>query len=96
VPVHSAWFNPEFVVYSGPEPLLTADVAFCSLHRDMTEKELDPFQGRTEFPLMSVSSRLEPTLGQASNLRMLCSGAAASLALGEIPSVPEKVSAQLW
>jgi hypothetical protein len=44
VPVHSAWFNPEVVVYSGPEPLLTADVAFCSLHRDMTEKELDLFE----------------------------------------------------
>jgi hypothetical protein len=31
----------ELVVYSGSGPLLTADVAFRSLHRDMTEKELD-------------------------------------------------------
>ena len=44
MPVHSAWFNPELVVYRGPEPLLTADVAFRSLHRDMTEKELDLFE----------------------------------------------------
>ena len=44
VPVHSAWFNSELVVYSGPEPLLTADVAFRSLHRDMAEKELDLFK----------------------------------------------------
>jgi hypothetical protein len=53
VPMHSAWFNPKFVVYSGPEPLLTADVAFRSLHRDMTEKELDLFElsaGRVAEP----------------------------------------------
>jgi hypothetical protein len=30
VPVHSVWFNSKFVVYSGPEALLTADVAFGS------------------------------------------------------------------
>ena len=44
VPVHSAWLNPKLVVYSGPEPLFAADVAFRSLHRDMTEKELDLFK----------------------------------------------------
>jgi hypothetical protein len=44
VPVHSAWFNSELVVYSDSESLLTADVAFRSLHRDMPEKELDLFK----------------------------------------------------
>src|SRR5450755_2805679 len=45
-----------------------------------------PFRGRTEFPLTSVAYRLELTQDLA-----LISGClpAASLALGEIPSVPE-------
>jgi hypothetical protein len=42
--MHSAWFNSELVVYSDFEPLLTADVAFRSLHRDMTEKKLYLFK----------------------------------------------------
>jgi hypothetical protein len=44
VQLHSAWFNSEFVVHCGPEPLLTTDVAFGCLHGDMTEKELDLFE----------------------------------------------------
>ena len=40
----SAGLNPEFVVHCNPEPLLTADVALRSLHRDVTEKELDLFK----------------------------------------------------
>ena len=37
-------FNSELVVYSGSEPLLTANVAFRGLNRDMTEKKLDLFK----------------------------------------------------
>jgi hypothetical protein len=47
VPVHSAWFNPKLVVYSGFEPLVATDVGFRSLHRNMTEKELDLFKFST-------------------------------------------------
>jgi hypothetical protein len=43
-----------------------------------------PPDEQTEFPLMSVTPRLEPIQAKASNF------AAASLALGEIPSVPKK------
>ena len=56
--MHSAWFNPKFVVYSGPEPLLTANVAFRSLHRDMTEKELDLFE-------FSAGGMAKPRTGSA-------------------------------
>ena len=43
VPVHSAWFIPEFVVYA----VRTVAYSRCSvlcLHRDMTEKELYLFK----------------------------------------------------
>jgi hypothetical protein len=44
--------------------------------RDFVEIATDPFQGRTEFPLMSVACRLELTQDQGPNLRMLGGGLA--------------------
>jgi hypothetical protein len=52
--------------------------------RDDVGQTKQPPDEQTEFPLMSVTPRLEPIQAKASNF------AAASLALGEIPSVPKK------
>ena len=38
---NSRGFDTEFVVYRYSQTLLTADVAFGGLHRDMPEKKLD-------------------------------------------------------
>jgi hypothetical protein len=55
----------------------------------------DPFPGRTEFPLMSIACTLAPTRDRASHRWMPSKASSneaqgASLALGKIPSVPEK------
>jgi hypothetical protein len=65
------------------------------LHCDEMLIHDDPFRGRTEFPLMSVACTLALTQDRASHLWMLSKPLptkvkTASLALGEIPSVPEK------
>jgi hypothetical protein len=60
------------------------DVGTMWDRRDDVGQTKQPPDEQTEFPLMSVTPRLEPIQAKASNF------AAASLALGEIPSVPKK------